>query len=155
MIYAVQFTFMAIPHEELQQEQYLHTYQEIVQQIMGHENAYFFFKPVDPIADGAPDYCQIIVTPMSILTVQGKLDRREYTSPDEFIADMRQIWANAKIYNHQSHTIYKTAHALAEKFEILAASLPHEISQIGRCSALQRAVELRLGRYRMAKKTHK
>jgi hypothetical protein len=120
---------------------------------MAQENAYFFFKPVDPVADGAPDYLQQILRPMSILIIQEKIDRQEYKSPNEFIEDMRQIWANAKIYNVQTHTIYRTAQALAEKFEIYAASLPHDIPEPG--SGMQRLVEIRFARYRAAKRTHK
>jgi hypothetical protein len=122
---------------------------------MGKENAFFFFKPVDPDADGAPDYFDYILKPMSIFTVQEKLDRGEYSNPAEFLSDMRLIWSNAKIYNHQAHPIYKTADVLAERFETLAAALPHELTEAERSSALQRLIELRFARYRAAKKTHK
>lgn len=121
---------------------------------MEHDNVYVFFRPVDPEKDGAPDYRTWIMHPMSIFTVQEKIDKREYKSPAEFIADMRQIWENAKIYNNYTHMIYKTADFLAEKFETLAAGLPHELPE-PKNNALQRAVELRFARYRMAKKTHK
>jgi hypothetical protein len=122
---------------------------------MGKENAFYFFKPVDPDADGAPDYFDYILNPMSIFTVQEKLDRGEYNTPAEFIRDMRLIWSNAKIYNHQTHPIYITADVLAERFEILAAALPHELSSAEKSSALQRLVELRFARYKAAKQTHK
>jgi hypothetical protein len=146
---------MAISHGQWQTDQYYRAYQGILQQIMAQENAYFFFKPVDPVADGAPDYLSRVLRPMSILTIQEKLDLQEYKSPDEFIGDMRQIWANAKIYNQQTHTIHKTAQALAEKFELLAASLPHDISEKDRRSGLQRLVENRFAQYRAEKRSHK
>jgi hypothetical protein len=142
-------------HRLFQRDQFYRTYQDIVQQIMAKENSFYFFKPVDPEVDGAPDYFQFIVRPMSILTVQEKIDRREYDNPAEFIDDMRTIWSNAKIYNHQTHTIYKTADVLCEKFEVLAAALPHEISEADKGSALQRLTELRFARYRLAKRGHK
>jgi hypothetical protein len=142
-------------HAQTQREQFYRTYRDIVQEIMGKENAFFFFKPVDPEADGAPDYFRFINHPMSIFTVQEKLDRGEYNTPGEFISDMRLIWSNAKNYNHASHPIYKTADMLAELFEILASSLPHALSSAERGSALQRLTELRFARYRAAKQTHK
>ena len=140
--------------ETVYREQFYRTCQDIVQQIMSSENAFYFFKPVDPELDGAPNYYDNILNPMSIFVVQDKLDKKQYDSPDEFIQDMRQIWVNAKQYNHQSHTIYKAADALAQKFEILASSLPRAIPPGSRNSALQRLVELRFLRYRMNKTTH-
>jgi hypothetical protein len=122
---------------------------------MTKENAYFFFKPVDPIADGAPDYFRYIVRPMSIFTVQEKLDKRQYESFDQFIGDMRDIWRNAKVYNHPSHAIHRAAELLAEEFEILAASLPREVPKDERTNGLQRLIEVRFARYRSLKKTHK
>jgi hypothetical protein len=142
-------------HSQVQQTQLYRTFQEIIRDIMSRENAFFFFRPVDPIADGAPDYFLYICNPMSILTVQEKLDRTEYKTADEFIRDIRLIWSNAKIYNHHSHPIYKTADALAVRFEIFAAGLPHEIPIADQSSALQRLVELRFACYRAAKQTHK
>jgi hypothetical protein len=146
---------MAISHVDWQREQYLRTYQGILQQIMSQENAYIFFKPVDPDADGAPDYLRRIPKPMSILLVQEKLDRQEYKSSNDFIEDVRQIWTNAKIYNQQSNTIFKTAQTLAEYFDLLAATLPHEIPNNERGVGLQRLVEDRFALYRAAKRTHK
>lgn len=121
---------------------------------MEHDNVYVFFRPVDPEKDGAPDYRTIIPRPMSIFTVQEKIDNREYKSPSDFIEDMRQIWTNAKMYNNQTHMIHKTADILAHKFETLASCLPHNVPE-PRNNALQRAVELRFARYRMSKQTHK
>lgn len=109
---------------------------------------------MDPEADGAPDYFNIVMKPMCFYKVQEKLDNHEYKTPDDFIDDVRLIWQNAKLYNHQTHLIYKTADTLAKKFEILIGSLPHVLTESEKCSALQRLVELRFARYRMNKKTH-
>ena len=146
---------MACPHAKALQDRYYQTYQEIVKRIMEHENAYVFFRPVDPQNDGAPDYPNYVMKPMCIFWVQEKLDKREYNSPAEFMDDMRQIWTNAKIYNHQTHTIFRTADTLAERFEMLAAGLPHEIREGQRDCALQIATELIFARYRAMQRSNK
>lgn len=143
-----------LTHEQVRNEQFYKAAQEIVQTIMGMESAFYFWKPVDPDTDGAPEYYNIIPCPMSFLQVQDKLDRKVYKSPEEFITDVRNIWQNAKIYNHPSHAIYKAAHTCAIKFEILASTLPHKLNESEKSSGLQRLVELRFQRYRMNKNTH-
>lgn len=139
---------------DLHHEQFYHICQDIVQQIVGTEGSSFFFKPVDPEIDGAPDYYQVIVKPMCIYTVQDKLDKKEYNTPEEFIDDMNQIFKNAKLYNYNNHPIYKAADMLANKFAILSARLPRQIQGGSLNSGLQRLVELRLLRYRLNKNTH-
>jgi hypothetical protein len=142
-------------HSQTQRDQLNRKYQSIISDIMSRENAFFFFSPVDPVEDGAPDYFKYIVEPMCILNVQEKLDRNEYNTADQFIRDMRLIWRNAKIYNHHSHLIYKIADDLAGRFEILAAGLPHVIPETEKSSGLQRLVELRFSCYKSAKQSHK
>lgn len=125
-----------------------------MKKIMAHESSYIFFRPVDPVKDGAPDYPNIVMHAMSLFTVQDKLDKHQYNSPDEFIADMRQIWTNAKIYNSQTHAIYKAADSLANRFDSLSSTLPQTISPTRRDCSLQIAVELRFARYRSLKHIH-
>jgi hypothetical protein len=40
---------------------------------MRQENAFYFFRPVQPQEDGAPNYFNVIVRPMCILQVQEKM----------------------------------------------------------------------------------
>jgi hypothetical protein len=58
-----------------------------------------FWRPVDPVADGAPDYYTVIKKPMDLGTVQAKLHGRGYKSSDDFVADVRQVWSNCKTFN--------------------------------------------------------
>lgn len=139
---------------ELRHEQFYHICQDIVQQIVGTEGSTYFFKPVDPKNDGAPEYYQVIVEPMCIFTVQDKLDKKLYNTPEEFINDMNQIFENAKIFNYPTHQIHKAADKLARKFFVLSERLPRSVPEGDLNSALQRHVELRLLRYRLNKKTH-
>jgi hypothetical protein len=46
---------------------------------------------------GCTDYYQVIKTPMDLGTVKKRLDDGSYESPDAFAAEVRLIWANAKL----------------------------------------------------------
>ncbi|KAI1079175.1 putative Bromodomain testis-specific protein [Whalleya microplaca] len=62
-----------------------------------------FKEPVRPIEDGVPDYLDKIKTPMDLGTVKKKMDRKEYTTEEEFLADVRQIFENCYTYwGHES-----------------------------------------------------
>lgn len=128
--------------------------QKILDQIMKFENSYFFFQPVDPEKENAPDYYRIIAQPMSIYNVQQKIDQLQYQTPEEFINDMRLIWSNAKLYNPPMHPVYKAADDLSFKFELMAATLPHVVDDQSLNGGFQREVELRFARYRLMKKSH-
>jgi hypothetical protein len=58
-----------------------------------------FWKPVDPVADGAPDYFTVIKKPMDLGTVHSKLHSKAYKNSDEFVADVRLVWSNCKTFN--------------------------------------------------------
>jgi hypothetical protein len=138
-------------HESVRVRQLHRLCQSVIEQTMGQENSFFFFSPVHPDEDGAPDYLRFVARPMSILDVQANLDNGKYESFEPFIVDMRQIWENALIYNEPQHAIYRAAAKLSRHFELLVAGLPHRADQGGR---LQRLIELRFANYRMKKKSH-
>jgi hypothetical protein len=49
--------------------------------------------------EGIPDYFLIVKHPMDLGTVQDKLKRNLYPTPDEFAADMRLVFSNCRLYN--------------------------------------------------------
>ena len=128
--------------------------ESIVRTLMLDPGAFYFFKPVEPEIDGAPDYFKYITHPMSFYVVQEKLSARTYKSPEEFIYDVKTIWSNAKYYNIETNPVYKAAEALSKKFDILALSLPRTVTQDESVSDLQKYVELRMKIYRQNKFTH-
>lgn len=138
----------------LNKEAFYDSCREILTQLMYMENSTYFFKPVDPERDYAPDYFQYTTKPMSFFDIQQKLDKKIYVTPNEFIQDVRQIWENAKNYNQPSHSIHVAACKLSARFEILIGSLPYVIEEQDKSSALQRYIELRFSRYRANKKAH-
>jgi chromatin structure-remodeling complex subunit RSC1/2 len=143
-----------LPHDDAARQQVHRVCQDIITDLMGLENAFYFFRPVHPEEDGAPDYFRVVVRPMCILDIQENLDKDKYDSFDAFASDMRQIWENAEIFNKPSHLIHRAAVRLAQRFEQLTASLPHGLTEDEQKSALQRLVELRFKNYRMNKKSH-
>lgn len=56
-----------------------------------------FYDPVNPQI--LPDYYRVVTHPIFLKDIEGKLLRRQYTSPQDFANDVRQHWANVKLYN--------------------------------------------------------
>ena len=128
--------------------------ESIIRTLMAEPGSFFFFKPVEPEIDGAPQYFQYITHPMCFYVIQEKLNAHAYSKPEEFIADVNLIWTNAKYYNGEKNHVYQSAESLSKKFEILCLSLPKTISPDEKVSDLQRYTEMRFKRYRQNKETH-
>lgn len=141
-------------HEQVQARELRKLCQDVIHQVMGFENAAFFFRPVNPQLDGAPDYFRYVTRPMSIFEVQEKIDNDMYSSFEEFVGDVRQIWQNAQIFNKAANQIHKAAEKISRQFEVMIAAAPHNISNGARSSALQRATELRFAMYRANRRSH-
>jgi hypothetical protein len=76
-----------------------------------------FLEPVDWKALNLPDYPEIIKMPMDLGTIEKKLTKGAYSSPEKFAADVRLVWKNAQTYNRADSGIYQTADALSKLFE--------------------------------------
>jgi hypothetical protein len=76
-----------------------------------------FNQPVDAKLEGLPDYHLIIDRPMDLGTIKKKLDSRTYTHPEQFVADVRLTFANAKKYNPETHDVHRIAQMLEAIFE--------------------------------------
>lgn len=64
-----------------------------------------FIHLVDPIADGAPDYNEIVKQPMALEVIKRKIQSKDYKTMDDFKQDVNLIWSNAVAYNGED-TIY-------------------------------------------------
>lgn len=127
-------------------------YRDIVTELMVCPNAYLFFRPVDPVYDGAPDYLCHVRRQISFYDIQKKLDTSGYEDPEDFRRDVNEVWRNAQVYNGPGHIAHETAVLLAKKSQVLMARLPHFKTQEERTSGLHRYVSLKLERYRAAKR---
>ncbi|KAI0386059.1 putative Bromodomain testis-specific protein [Hypomontagnella monticulosa] len=76
-----------------------------------------FREPVKPVEDGVPDYLDKVKKPMDLATIKAKLDHHEYTSEQEFAADMRQIFENCYTYHQPGSVMYQNCERLQKTFE--------------------------------------
>lgn len=105
--------------------------QTLVRNLKKSKEAFAFLAPVDPVAMGIPHYLQIISKPMDISTVENRLaasnpkqfkptgpgDEVRYTNVAEVVEDLRQIWANTRIFNGPEHVVSQHADKLEEMFK--------------------------------------
>jgi hypothetical protein len=61
-----------------------------------------FRAPVDPIRDNAPNYFQVVSTPMDLQTMKRKLGDGHYKSATEFVDDFLLICDNAVKFNGEN-----------------------------------------------------
>lgn len=81
--------------------------------LRAHDAAWPFLEPVDAAA--VPDYAAIVSDPMDLSTIGARLaSGRFYITLDIFLADLRRIWANARLYNREDTVYYRQANQLEE-----------------------------------------
>ncbi|ERT02605.1 TFIID associated protein [Sporothrix schenckii 1099-18] len=76
-----------------------------------------FKEPVDPTSEGIPDYFTKVKRPMDLGTIKNNLDNHRYKAPEEFLADMRQIFSNVYSYWTKDDPIWTTCERLEKTFE--------------------------------------
>jgi histone acetyltransferase len=91
------------------------TLQHILNAIKNHESAWPFQDPVNP--EDVPDYYDIIKEPMDLHTIGQRLHAGFYRSRDIFVADVRLIFDNCRLYNREDTEYYACASALEEYFK--------------------------------------
>lgn len=87
----------------------------VLQKLLADKRSQFFRVPVDPLRDHAPDYLNIVTTPMDLSTVQAKMDGGLYTSRKDFENDIRLLISNCHLYNPPGSSVRKAGEAF-EKF---------------------------------------
>jgi hypothetical protein len=76
-----------------------------------------FKKPVDPVADNAPNYFDVVKKPMCLNLMQEKMDKGQYTSAAEFEADIRLIFQNCYEYWTPTDAIWKECETFEKFFD--------------------------------------
>ena len=71
-----------------------------------------FNVPVDPVALGIPTYTLVIKNPMDLGQIKERIDQAEYTSAQDFAADVRLVFENAMKFNPRGHYIHFDAQTL-------------------------------------------
>jgi hypothetical protein len=90
---------------------------QLLKTLMRNPAAGAFLAPVDWKALQLPTYPKIVKHPMDLGTIQQKLDSSRYAKVEDFIADVRLVWSNAKAFNLEGSDIYEVAMLLEEEFE--------------------------------------
>lgn len=83
-----------------------------------------FMEPVDPIKLGIPDYFDVIKHPMDLSTVRRKLETGQYSTAEQFAADVRVIFTNCYTYNAADSDVVNLCRAFEKIFEAKWAQKP-------------------------------
>jgi hypothetical protein len=107
---------------------------QITQQFIDRPLNIFFLQPVDPEADGLPDYHSRIRRPMDLTTVKTKLQTNSYNTTMEWYRDMCLIYENATKYHGDTSLWGSIADQLLQDFKRCAkgfyAQTFHEWSEL-------------------------
>ncbi|KAK1836903.1 hypothetical protein QBC39DRAFT_247327 [Podospora conica] len=76
-----------------------------------------FKEPVDPAADGVPDYLEKVTRPMDLGTMKAKMDGKGYADEAEFLADMNQVFTNCYTYWSKQDPMWAACERLQRTFE--------------------------------------
>eukprot|EP00917_Polyrhabdina_sp_WS-2016_P009918 GHVP01021761.1.p1 GENE.GHVP01021761.1~~GHVP01021761.1.p1 ORF type:complete len:750 (+),score=147.36 GHVP01021761.1:30-2252(+) len=93
--------------------------QTVLRLMEDYPNAQWFRQPVDPDAEGIPDYFEAVPNPMDLHTVKQKLDLGMYSHPYRWQHDVRAIFANAFRYHGEDSQVWHDAEVSAQYFEQL------------------------------------
>lgn len=89
----------------------------LLKRLMSHQYGHVFNAPVDPVKLKIPDYFDIIKNPMDLGTIKSKIAEGSYSSPLDFLADVRLTFSNAKTYNPTGNDVHFMAETLSKFFE--------------------------------------
>lgn len=94
----------------------------LLSRIQNHKQAWPFLQPVNK--DEVPDYYNVIASPMDLSTIEERLNGDSYTTPKDFVEDLRLIFRNCKLYNDPSTVYSKCAFKLEKYMVTLIKNIP-------------------------------
>lgn len=84
-----------------------------------HQMTMFFLEPVDPVALNIPHYFSIIKHPMDLSTITNKQKNGQYSSADDFKADIDLMLSNCFKFNPPENGVHIAGKQLQSEFEAL------------------------------------
>ena len=74
--------------------------ESLLRSMRERKQARWFIRPVDPVADGVPQYLEVIREPMDLRTINRRLEKGDYDADREaFARDVRLVFSNALRFN--------------------------------------------------------
>ena len=88
----------------------------IVERLWNNAHSELFRYPVNPVADGVPDYFEKIKHPMDLSTIKQKVNRKQYPNANIFNNDVEQIFKNCFLYHSPGIKVVAEAQALQRNY---------------------------------------
>ncbi|KAM9732840.1 tyrosine-protein kinase BAZ1B [Menidia menidia] len=97
--------------------------EDILKKLVKFRHSWPFREPVSP--EEAEDYLDIISQPMDFQTMLGKFSQGSYRHAQDFLEDVKLVFANAEEYNRQGSTVLSCMVKTEQSFtELLQKLLP-------------------------------
>ena len=94
---------------------------KILQMLKSNKTSWPFRDPVDPIAQGVPNYFEIIKEPMDLSTIESNLKNGVYNSSTQFHADINKVIKNSFMFNKNNPEFCKLTAEFEQYYQKISA----------------------------------